>query len=333
MRKCGIFLVAILLLFPACQKEKEELFTIGVFQVDDAPTLNAVRKGFISALEEAELLDGVNIRMVIRNGMGSIPEVQRIAQEFVASHVDLIVPFSTPCLRAALLTSTEIPIVFSSIANPFLVGAGRSVDDHLPNVTGISSKGPIKEGLAFIKRVLPETKRVGTLWTPSELNSKFYLDLATQGAKEVGFEIIAVPVNNKSEVLLAAQMLMNKKIDVIYQISDNTINASFEAVSRVADENAIPLFGGALFSTNLGACASLGWDFFEMGHKAGVVAIRVKNGESPAGIPIQYMKEVKLHLNLNAAAKQGIEFSEDILAQADEILRIEGKSRKDSATS
>jgi putative ABC transport system substrate-binding protein len=149
----------------------------------------------------------------------------------------------------------------------------------------------------------------------------------------MGLEIVAVPVNNKSEVLLAAQVLMNKKIDVIYQISDNTINASFEAVSRVADENAVPLFGGALFSTSLGACAAMGWDFFEMGHRAGQVAIRVKNGESPADIPIQYMKEVKLHLNLNAAAKQGVTFSADVLAQADEILRIEGKARKDSATS
>ena len=333
MKKIWILFTAVFLVFPACNKENRDLFTIGLFQVDDAPTLNSVRKGFISALEEAELIDGVNIRMVIRNGMGSIEEVQRIAQEFVSSRVDLIVPLSTPCLQAALHASSEIPIVFSSIANPFLVGAGRSVDDHLPNVTGISSEGPIKESLAFIKQILPETKRIGTLWTPSELNSKFYLDMAREGTKDLGLEIIAVPVNNKSEVLLAAQVLMNKKIDVIYQISDNTINASFEAVSRVADENAIPLFGGALFSTNLGACAALGWDFFEMGHKAGQVAIRIKNGESPAGIPIQYMKDIKLHLNLNAAAKQGVEFSEDVLAKANEILRIEGKSRKDSGTS
>jgi len=195
MRKYWIFLVAILFIFPACQKEDKDLFTIGLFQVDDAPTLNSVRKGFLSALEEAGLLDGVNIRMVIRNGMGSIPEVQRIAQEFVSSHVNLIVPLSTPCLQAALHASSEIPIVFSSIANPFLAGAGRSVDDHLPNVTGISSRGPIKESLAFIKKILPETKRVGTLWTPSELNSKYYLDLAREGAKEMGLEIIAVAVN------------------------------------------------------------------------------------------------------------------------------------------
>jgi putative ABC transport system substrate-binding protein len=332
MRKYWIFLVAILLVYPGCQKPEKDLFTIGLFQVDDAPTLNSVRKGFLNAFEEAGLQDGVNIRMVIRNGMGSISEVQRIAQEFVSSRVDLIVPLSTPCLQAALHSSSEIPIVFSSIANPFLAGAGRSVDDHLPNVTGISSQGPIKECLVFIKQVLPGAKRIGTLWTPSELNSKFYLDLAMEGAKELGQEIVFVAVDNKSEVLMAAQVLMNKKIDVIYQISDNTINASFEAVSRVADENAVPLFGGALFTTDLGACAALGWDFFEMGYKAGELAIRVKNGENPAGIPIQYMSKVLLHLNLNAAAKQGVEFSDEVLKRADEILMIEGKSRKDSGT-
>ena len=78
--------------------------------------------------------------------------------------------------------------------------------------------------------------------------------------------------------------------------------------------------------------AALGWDFVDMGYRAGKVAIRVKNGENPADIPIQYMSEVMLYLNLNAAEKQGVKFSEDILKQADEILMIEGKSRKDSTT-
>ena len=108
MRKYWIFLLAILFIYPGCQKEDKDLFTIGLFQVDDAPTLNAVRKGFLSALEEAELQDGVNIRMVIRNGMGSIPEVQRIAHEFVSSKVDLIVPLSTPC-RSIVALSYSFP--------------------------------------------------------------------------------------------------------------------------------------------------------------------------------------------------------------------------------
>jgi ABC-type uncharacterized transport system substrate-binding protein len=333
MKKYGIFFTVFLLLFVSCRKEQKNLYTIGLFQVDDAPTLNSVRRGFLSALEKGGFLNGVNIRIIVRNGMGSIPEIQRIAQEYVRSRVDMIVPLSTPCLQAALHATTEIPIVFSSVANPFLAGAGVSVEDHLPNVTGVSSRGPIQQGLALIKEVIPGARRVGTLWTPSELNSNYYLDLAREAAKEMGLVIVAVPVHNKSEVLLAAQKLLNKKVDVIYQISDNTINASFEAVSRVADENAVPLFGGALFSVRQGACAAVGWDFLEMGYKAGEIAIRVKDGESPADIPIQNMSKIKIYLNLNAAERQGVVFPDVVLKRADEILKVEGKSIKDSETS
>jgi putative ABC transport system substrate-binding protein len=333
MRKCITFFICTILIFLGCKKEEENLYTIGIFQVDDAPTLNAVRQGFFRALDEEELMDGVNIRLLIRNGMGNIPEVQRIAQEFVSSKVDLVVPFSTPCLQAALHASSEIPIVFSSVANPFLAGAGRSEEDHLSNVTGVSSRGPIKESLAFIKEVFPAAKRIGTLWTPSELNSKYYLDLAKEGAGELGLEVVAVPVHNKAGVLIAAQVLMNEKIDVIYQISDNTINASFEAVSRVADENSIPLFGGAVVHTRFGACAAMGWDFLDMGYKAGKIAIRVKDGESPATIPIQHMSKIKLYLNLDAARKQGVKFPESVINRADEILKREENSTEDSKTS
>jgi len=147
------------------------------------------------------------------------------------------------------------------------------------------------------------------------------LDLAVE---ELGLEIVAVPIANKSEVLHSAQVLINKKIDAIYQISDNTINASFEAVGNVAEENAIPLFGGFLLSTHLGACAALGWDFFDMGYKAGEIAFMVKNSESPARIPIQYMSKVRMHLNLHVAEKQGIKFSDKVLKKADEVVGVAG---------
>lgn len=330
MRKVFIILASFLFLFLCCKKPEPSLYTIGIFQVNDAPTLNEVRKGFIRALEDKGFVDGTNIQLIFRNGMGDIPEVQMIAQEFVDKKVQMIIALSTPCLQAALHATPEIPIVFSSVANPYLAGAGKSAEDHLRNVTGVSSRGPIKQSLTFLKEILPRAKRIGTLWTPSEINSEYYLELIKQAARSLKLEIVAVPVANKSEVLLSAQALLNKKIDAIYQISDNTINASFEAVGKVAEENGVPLFGGFLLSTHFGACAALGWDFFDMGYKAGQIAIRVKEGEGPTHIPIQYMSKVRLYLNLNAARKQNVEFSKEILKRADEIIGIEESPSQDS---
>jgi putative ABC transport system substrate-binding protein len=320
MKRIFFFLCVASFFFLSCQKESTNHYTIGIFQVNDAPTLNVTRDSFVQALKDYGLRDNENVRLIMKNAMGDIPEVQRLAQEFVRERVDMIVALSTPCFQAAMHATRDIPIVFSSVANPYLAGARTSDENRVPNVAGVSSRGPIKESLVFIREVMPDAIRIGTLWTPSELNSGYYLELAKESAKDLGFEIITVPITNSSEVLLATQVLINKNIDAIYQISDNTINAAFEAVGEVASENGVPLFGGQPYSTRLGACAALGWDFSEMGYKAGQIAIRIKNGEEPTNIPFLYMSEVKLNLNLEAAKKQGISFPEEILKRADEII-------------
>jgi putative ABC transport system substrate-binding protein len=143
--------------------------------------------------------------------------------------------------------------------------------------------------------------------------------LARTSADALGLEIVAVPVANPNEVLLAGQVLINKSVDAIYQISDNIVNASFEILGRQAADGRVPLFGGFLESTHFGACAALGWDFYDMGYKAGEIAVRIRAGESPARIPFQSMTGVKLHINLKTAEKQGVKFGPQIIKRAAEL--------------
>ncbi len=304
----------------SCGKPVSRLYTLGLFQITDAPTLNEARKGFIQCLMDDGLRDGVDIRLLVRNARGDIAEARRIAQEFVDIKADLIVALSTQCLQAAMLAAPRSPILFTSVANPHLLGVGKPSENQGRSITGIASTAPIKQTLALIREVLPGARRIGTIWTPAELNSEYYLKLLREGAAEFGFEVVAVPVANINGVLLSGQMLLNKKVDLIYPISDNTINASFESLGRIAKDNAIPLFGGSPLFTRLGACAAMGWDFFEMGYKTGEIAARIKKGEDPGRIPILSMSRVRLHLNLAAAKVQGVVFSPQVIARADDII-------------
>jgi putative ABC transport system substrate-binding protein len=310
-------------LFSGCRTAENKLYTFGIFQVTDAPTLNEARKGFIQALLDGGLRDGVDVQFIQRNARGDVTEAQRIAKQFVERKTDMIVALSTQCLQAAIMAAPKVPVVFTSVANPYLLGVGRSAENHVRNVTGVASTGPIKQILAFIREALPEARRIGTLWTPAELNSEYYLRLLQEAAAESGFEVVALPVANSNEVLLSGQMLLNKKVDAIFPISDNTINAAFESLGRLAQENGVPLFGGFPLFARLGACAAMGWDFFEMGYKTGEIALRIKNGEDPGHIPIQSMSRVRLYLNLPAAGKQGVRFSPQILERADDVIRSE----------
>jgi len=306
---------------PAAPVERPGLYVVGIFQSVDSPTADEVRKGILQAFEDSGLRDGENVRVRIRIANGDISEVQRIAREFVDEKVDLLIPLSTQCLQAALIAVRSTPIVFGSVATPFLVGAGRTPDDHLGYVTGVASTGPVRQAVKLIHEVLPGVRRLGTLWTPSEVNSEYYLSMAQETAAELGLEIVAIPVASASEIPQSAQFLVNAKVDALFPISDNTINTSFEVLGRAAEENRLPLFGGFLRSVEFGACAAVGYDFHDMGYKTGQVAVRVKNGESPARIPIQFMTDVKVALNLSAAEKQGVIFSKEVLAGAAKIIR------------
>jgi putative ABC transport system substrate-binding protein len=319
-----VFLFILAWISGSCRKPAEKLFTLGIFQITDAPTLNEARKGFIQALMDNGLRDGVNVRLVLRNAMGDVTEARRIAQEFVDQRADMIIALSTQCLQAAMMAAPRVPVIFTSVANPHLLGVGRSAENHGRNITGVASTAPIQQTLTLIREVLPGAGRIGTIWTPAELNSEYYLQRLREEAGELGFEVVAVPVANVNEVLLSGQILLNKKVDLFFPISDNTINASFESLGRLARENAVPLFGGFPLFTRLGACAAMGWDFFEMGYKTGEIATRVKNGEDPGRIPIQSMSRVRLHLNLAAAKLQGVEFPPQVIGRADDIIEQEG---------
>lgn len=318
-------LLAAALLVPACRDQgrgpdapaaSPRPYAIGIFQSVDSPTGAEVRRGILQAFAAAGLRDGRDIVVSIRIANNDVAEVQRIARELAAGGADLIMPLSTQALQAAIRTAGRMPIVFGAVAVPYLVGAGQSADDHRPNVTGVVSTGPVRETVALIREVLPRARRLGSLWTSSEVNSESYLEEARAAAAELGFELAAVPVTGTHEIQGALQRLLNGRIDALFPMSDNTVNSAFDLVGRAAEENGIPLFASFLKSVESGACAALGYDFHEMGVRAGELAVRVMNGERPARIPIRSPGEVKLYLNTAAAARQGVVFSAPLLARA-----------------
>jgi ABC-type uncharacterized transport system substrate-binding protein len=329
MRSKTLLILAAIVGFacPACRRQEEPPaasrvpgpYVIGIFQSVDSPTANEVRRGILQAFEEAGLRDGREIVVSIRIANNDIAEVQSIARE-LAGRVDMIIPLSTQALQAAILTSRKVPIVFGAVAVPYLVGAGQSAANHLANVTGVVSTGPIRQTMGLIREVLPRARRVGTLWTSSEINSEYYLDQARAAATDLGFELVVVPVTGPTEIPRSLQRLLNEKIDVLFPMSDNTLNSSFDVIGRAAEETATPLFSSFLRSVEFGACAALGFDFYDMGLKTGRLAVRVKNGESPVALPIESMEKVKLYINSAAAARQGVAFPKPVLDRADRIF-------------
>ena len=101
---------------------------------------------------------------------------------------------------------------------------------------------------------------------------------------------------SSSEVNQAISSLVGK-IDVLYVPTDNLIVSSMPIVSKVANENKIPIIASEEGSVSSGALACCGIDYEKLGYKAGELAIEVLEGKSVGDIPVTTLDETEIIIN------------------------------------
>jgi ABC-type uncharacterized transport system substrate-binding protein len=286
-----------------------------VSSIDSDDVEHGMREGLASRLTE-----GRDYTVTVRNAHGDIPTLSGLVDAAVSDDADLILTLSTPTLQAAVQRVKTIPIVFSFSSNPIGAGAGKSYEEHLPNVTGVPTVGAYEDVMRIIQELLPRARRLGTLVVPSEVNSVVSTKHAVEIAAKRGLEFATLPVNASSDVADATLALLAQGIDAICQVGSNLTVAGFASIVRPAQQARIPVFGFLSNDARNGAVAVAARDFYESGREAGVMAARVIQGESPATIAFREVEGSKLIVNLAAAKRAGIVVPESMRARADEVL-------------
>jgi putative ABC transport system substrate-binding protein len=233
---------------------------------------------------------------------------------------DLVIAFTTTGLQTALRKIDQKPLLFGLVLDPFAAGAGRSDTDHRAHVTGVYLDFPYAEVARTIRQVMPAARRVGTLFTPSELNSVVARQRFEDALKQQRLSLESKPVNAPSEVSDAALALCQSKIDVFCQQSDALSNATFPAISRACDSTKTPLFAFASAQTKVGAILAVGSDYHDNGRAVGLLAAEVIRGKDPTTIPFQASKNVRRTVNLDNARRYSVAIPEEWLKHADVVL-------------
>jgi putative ABC transport system substrate-binding protein len=293
---------------------------IGITQIVEHPALDAARKGFIDELA-AQGYGGDKVLYDLQNAQGDFATAQAIAQKFVNNKVDLILAIATPTAQATANVTTEIPILITAVTDPVAAGLVESIEAPGTNVTGTSDLTPVYSQLKLLQDIVPKAKRIGVLYNPGETNSLVQLDLARAAAKELGLTIIEGPVSGSSGVHQSAQALIGR-VDAIYVPTDNTVVSALESVIMVAETAKLPIIAGETDSVARGALATVSLDYYSLGRQTGKMAVRILKGSAdPATMPIEYLEEVSLVLNLDAAKRMGDMLPGEMLETANEIIQ------------
>jgi ABC-type uncharacterized transport system substrate-binding protein len=304
---------------------KQGTLHFAAVQYSDSPLSELSMQGIRDGLSDHGLLEGRDYTLEMKSCQGDISTLNTILNGIKASSADLVFTISTPVLQGTINKIKDKPIVFTTVADPVIAGAGKSFTDHLPNVTGISTMGDYKKMCILVKDLIPHARKIGTLYTPGEANSVNNLKTFRTYAAQQGFTIEAIAINSTADVTDATLTLCSSGVSAICQIIDNLTSASFAGILQVSRKTKVPLFGFVSTQVEQGAILGISRDYYQGGKDAVNLAVQILEGINPADIPFQFVSKTNVMINLKAADYYGLTIPDEIINSADIII---GRNKK-----
>ena len=286
---------------------------IAITQFVDHIAADAVRRGLIEELAKRGFKKGENLTVIFDNAQGNAGTAGQIARKFIGLNPDVIVAITTPSAQAIVKAAGQgnIPIVFSAVTNPIEAGLVSSLTHPEGNVTGVMDAPPIKEQIAFLKKILPGAKTLGVLYNPGDNGSASSLEAIRVQAKAHGLTLVEATTFKSSDIQ-AAFLILVGKVDAIYVPLDNMIVSAMKSVSALALKHDLPLFVADSGSVEAGAFACLGYSYLQTGHKTGEIVSEILNGKAPSEIAVASPGRTDIFINQNALEKLGLSLPEAI---------------------
>lgn len=288
-------------------------YSIGISQYGEHASLDNCREGFLQGLKDAGLEEGKDFDVDYQNAGFDDNMTIQIGQNFSAKNVDMMVAVATNsatgCYAAA--EDKNIPVIYTAINDPEAAGLTAG------NATGTSDKLPVDAQLDLIRKLQPEAKTIGILYTTSEPNSVSTVADYQAKAAEYGFTIEAVGVTAQAEVTQGADTLIKKGVDCFCNLTDNTVVGVLPSILEKTNEAGIPVYGSEIEQVKIGCVASAGIDYFELGRQTGAMAAKVLRGEATCDeIPFETITEYEIYLNNGALSEMNITVPSDIAEKA-----------------
>lgn len=287
MNRNKLFFLLFLLFVYACgDHKKSNIPTVAFLDLLTDETLDQAKKGFFVALKEEGFHPGNNtLKIIYRNAQNDQAILVQACDYLIQQQPDLIATNPTLSTITAVQNEKSIPIFMMVSPSPELMKLLDATGKSPANLFGTyETLDYIDTAVLLIKQLLPETKKIGTIFNQSEPQSADALNKIELACKQNGMELVKVPVNNSNETQLAVQVLIGKNIEVFFALPDNTVFSSMEVIVKSCDEAKIPVFTSEEGLVKRGAVAAFGADMFQWGYQSGKQAAQFLKTHSVNGL-------------------------------------------------
>lgn len=185
------------------------------------------------------------------------------------------------------------------------------------NITGVRVTDTVSKALEWLVTVIPGAKKVYLPYNPKDVISTSPLEQANKTADQLGIEIVAHKIQSVEDAVAAIEAMPND-IDAVFRIPSVTLDPRNNELSLAAIKRGIPMGAGLWLDEDV--LITFSPDFFQSGKQAARLADQILKGTRPADLPVE-ASDISLVINLKTAEKIGLHIPDNVLVQANRIIR------------
>jgi putative ABC transport system substrate-binding protein len=294
-------------------------FMSGRSPEDSVHLVAAFRRG----LGEVDVVEGQNIAIEYRWGLGQYERMPALAAGLVSRRVAVLVGVGGDVsARAAEQATSTIPVVFGGGGDPVKAGLVESLSRPGRNATGFTllTNEMEPKRLGMLHDLMPGATIIGALLNPSFPPAARQRQDLEDAARTIGQQLFISKASNDVELDAAFVSLVAQRVGALLVAADPYFDMRRDRIIALADQNRLPAMYQFREYPLAGGLISYGPSITDMYRQAGIYTARILKGAKPADLPVVQPTRFELVINLKTAKTLGLDLPDKLLALADEVI-------------
>jgi len=283
------------------------------------PSLSGFRQG----LKAAGFNEGENVAIEYRWAEGNYDRLPTLAAELAHLPVNVIVAIDgLPSTLAARASTTTVPIVFVTAADPIQYGLVSSLSRPGGNLTGVLTVNAelVPKRFEMAHEIMPTATTIGFLVNPSSPLSQTMIADALAAGRAIGVQVHTVNASTEDDFDKVFATLAELRARVLVIGADPFFISRSEQLASVALRHGVAAVYQYREFAAAGGLMSYGPDIIDQARQVGIYAGRILKGAKPSDLPVQLNTKVELILNLKTARALGLTVPLTLLGRAEEVI-------------
>jgi len=288
----------------------------------DDPNTQAQTRALTQVLQQLSWIEGRNLQIDYRSGLGDTERSRKYAAELVALNPDVIVASGTVTVTPLLQITRTVPIVFLNVADPVGAGFVESLARPAGNATGFAlfEYNLSAKWLELLKQIAPSVTRAAVLRDAAITAGIGQFAVIQSVAPSVGIDVSPINVHNSDEIERAVTAFARTANGGLIVTASGSSAVHRKLIISLAARHKLPAVYYRRLYVADGGLISYGPDYVDQYRQAAGYVDRILKGEKPADMPVQTPTKYELVINLKTAQGLGLTIPPSLLARADEVI-------------